>query len=68
MPLEFYKGWDFPATTAAAENYILKFYAKVTLFYFHSKGTNEHLYVRDQICMKCNSHITKLFFLNSDRQ
>ena len=67
-PLEFYKRWDFLASTAAAENCILKFCAKVALLYFHSKGTNEHSHVRDKICVKCSSRVTKLFFLNPDGQ
>lgn len=65
MLLEFYKCWDFLAATAAAENYILKFYAKIVVLYLHSKGTNERSHVRDQIRVKCNLHTTRLVFLNS---
>lgn len=65
MVLEFYKWLDFLDATTAAENYILKFYGKIVVLYVHSKGTNECSHVKDQIGVKCNLHITRLFFLNS---
>lgn len=48
--------------------WISKFYAEVALLYFHSNGANEHSHVRDQMCVKCNIHVTRLFCLTPDGQ